>query len=215
MAELGIANLDDGSFEVFAETKAWNFQQGSMLQWWSAEPEGTVLYNTRCEDRFGCRLQKIDSGTTRDLPQPVAAVSHDGRYALSLNFSRLADERPGYGYEGVPDPWANEFASAEDGIRLLNMDTGKHELIISLAKMAAFQPDDTMVGAKHWFNHLLFSPDDKRFIFLHRWRRKGGNMDDAMVGAARHYTRMFTANPDGSDIYCLNPPDMTPEARAP
>jgi hypothetical protein len=28
-------------------------------------------------------------------------------------------------------------------------------------------------NAKHWFNHLLVSPDGTRFIFLHRWRGDG------------------------------------------
>jgi hypothetical protein len=51
-----------------------------------------------------------------------------------------------------------------------------------------------MEGVKHWFNHLLFNHDDTRFIFLHRWRRQEGR---------GHWTRMFTANPDGSDIHCV------------
>ena len=32
-AEVGFIELDTGKFEVMAETEAWNFQQGAMLQW--------------------------------------------------------------------------------------------------------------------------------------------------------------------------------------
>jgi hypothetical protein len=53
-----------------------------------------------------------------------------------------------------------------------------------------------MKGAKHWFNHLLVAPDGKRFIFLHRWQRPG---------QASFLTRMFTSNPDGTDLYVVDP----------
>jgi hypothetical protein len=39
--------MQDKSFHPFGETTAWNFQQGSMLQWHPASPEDTVIYNTR------------------------------------------------------------------------------------------------------------------------------------------------------------------------
>jgi len=47
------------------------------------------------------------------------------------------------------------------------------------------QPD-----IKHYFNHLLFSPDGSRFITLHRWQYPNG----------KRLSRMITANLDGSDV---------------
>ena len=50
---------------------------------------------------------------------------------------------------------------------------------------------------KHYFNHLLFSPDGSRFIFLNRWRiseYRASNPDTPFD------TRMLTATPDGRDI---------------
>jgi hypothetical protein len=46
-AVLGFIDMQDKSFHPFGETTAWNFQQGSMLQWHPASPEDTVIYNTR------------------------------------------------------------------------------------------------------------------------------------------------------------------------
>jgi len=209
-ATLGIVDLGAGfTFRAIGETTAWHWQQGAMLQWWPGDPEYSVIYNVRTDDGFGAVIQDIRSRALRRLPRPVAAVSHDGRTALSINFSRLADERPGYGYVGVPDPWRDVWAPEEDGIYAMDLETGRSELVISLARVRAFQPDGTMRDVKHWFNHLLFSPDDRRFIFLHRWRRPGGESTDAMHAVARHYTRMFTANPDGSGLFCLNDHEMT------
>ena len=58
-------------------------------------------------------------------------------------------------------------------------------------------------GASHWFNHLLFSTDGARFSFLHRW---GVRRPD---GSVPFTTRLFTARPDGSDLYALDPNGKT------
>lgn len=198
-ARIGLIDLEAGNgFGPLAETRAWCWQQGSMLQWHPAEPEHTIIHNDRRDGQFVCVIRDIASGKERVLPRPVAAVSRDGKKALSLNFARLADERPGYGYAGVPDPWAKAEAPDDDGLYLMDMETGDYKLIISLAQIVAFAPQPTMAGVKHWFNHLLFSPDDRRFIFLHRWRHGTGRL-----------TRLFTADIDGGSICCVNDHDMS------
>jgi len=201
-ATICVIDLADRKLERLASTYGWSWQQGAMLQWHPGDPENKIIYNDRREGRFVCIIRDIRSGSEDVLPLPVAAVSRDGKAALSINFSRLADERPGYGYAGVLDAYADQAVPDGDGIYLLDLASGQHELIISLAQISEFDRRDDMAGVKHWFNHLLFSPDDKRFIFLHRWRAPGG-------WKYGHYTRMFTANIDGTDIFCLNSHDMT------
>src|SRR5690606_31998878 len=56
----------------------------------------------------------------------------------------------------------------------------------------------------HWFNHLLISPDSKRFIALHRWKPSDPETGGPKSGGGWK-TRMITANVDGSDLYLLNP----------
>jgi len=200
---LGMIDLKEANrFQTVAETSAWSWQQGAMLQWWPGEPESTIVYNDRGGDEFVSVVQDIRTGSRRVLPRPVAAVNRTGKKALSLNFSRLADLRPGYGYAELPDKFADVKSPADDGIYLLDMQTGKYDLIISVAQMTALNPEPTMAGAMHWFNHFLFSPDDKRFIFLHRWFQKQGE-------GVYWFTRLYTANVDGTGIRCLNNQKMT------
>jgi hypothetical protein len=82
------------------------------------------------------------------------------------------------------------------------MESGQQELLISFADAARIPYEGGFSnGAKHWFNHLLFSPNGERFIFLHRWRgdkEKGG-----------FSTRLFTAGKDGKDLYDLDPLGQT------
>lgn len=203
-ARIGIVDLEgDGEFEPVAETYAWNWQQSTHLQWMPTAPDREIIYNIRQGDRYVACIHDVKSGKKRVLPRPIYAVSRSGKQAVSVNFSRIHACRPGYGYNGIPDPWADDLHSDEDGIYLMDLETGEAEFIISLAQAAAIEPDETIEGGKHWFNHLQFSTDDSRFLFLHRWHY---TMPNGQLG---RYTRLLTANPDGSDLYLLNKDDMT------
>src|SRR5699024_9452357 len=116
-----------GFIEV-ATTSAWSWQQGAMLQWHPSEPENTIVYNDFRGGKFVCVVRVINeprplgSGQQKIthheetaslrarlveekiLPRAVGAVSPDGKWAGCLNFARLHDERPGYGYCNAVDP---------------------------------------------------------------------------------------------------------------
>src|SRR5579885_3332996 len=52
-AALGVVDLDDDDrFLPFAESRAWNWQQGCMLQWLPSSGAHHVMYNDRAGDRF-------------------------------------------------------------------------------------------------------------------------------------------------------------------
>jgi hypothetical protein len=192
-------DLEDGSRWIpLAETPVWNWQQGTMLRWMPTAPDRLIIHNDRQGDAYVSVVRDVHSGETRTLPMPVYAVSNDGRSAVTLNFSRVNRTRPGYGYVGVPDRWETDPHPEEDGIYWMDLETGEHRPIVSLDQIASFRTDDTMRDGQHWFNHLQFNTDDSRFLFLHRWQ----------VGEGR-LTRLFTANPDGSDVCCVSDHEMT------
>jgi hypothetical protein len=125
-------------------------------------------------------------------------VSPDGRWAVSPDFRRLNDTRPGYGYAGLPDPNRDVLAPQDAGIWRMDLRTGEQKLVLSFADATRIlYTEGDWSGAKHWFNHLLVSPDGSRFIFLHRWR--------GVREKSGFSTRMFTANRDGKDLYVLDP----------
>jgi hypothetical protein len=195
IAVVGYIDLQHGrQWHPVGETTAWCWQQGAMLQWMPSAPDREVIYNTITQDGFGAAIVDIATGVSRTLARPVYALAPDGRAAVTLNFSRVHHARPGYGYAGVPDPWADQSAPKEDGIYHLDLKTGDSHLIVSLSQMAGYAPESSMEGAIHWFNHLQFNTAGTRFLFLHRWRAPD---------SVSRCTRMFTANPDGSDIYFL------------
>lgn len=172
---------------------SWCWQMGAILQWMPDDPNRTVMYNTRIGDRFVAVVHNIETGAKRVLPRPVYALGRDGKKAISVNFGRIHEQRPGYGYPGVPDQWADEHAPAADGLYLMDMTTGEHRLVLSYADIAACEPVPEMAGKKQWVNHIYFGPGDERIVFLHRFRLDDGGC----------VTRMMTADPDGKNLACV------------
>lgn len=199
--KVGMIDLEDNDRWIeLGETHAWNWQQGCMLQWRPGS-DHEVLWNDREGDRFVCRLLDIRNRTMRTIPRAIYSVSPNGRWAITTDFRRINDMRPGYGYAGISDPNGDILAPDNVGIWRVDLDTGKEEMILSIADVAniPFPGGDISTG-KHYFNHLLINTDGIRFEFLHRWR---------MPGAKSWSTRMITSSPNGSDIRVLDDNGMT------
>jgi Glycosyl hydrolases family 2, TIM barrel domain/Glycosyl hydrolases family 2, sugar binding domain/Glycosyl hydrolases family 2/Beta galactosidase small chain len=195
---LGMTDLHDNNKWIkIGESRAWGWQQGCMLQWIPGS-NSEVVYNDRRDGRFVAVVCNVFTRETRVLPRPIYTLSPNGRDALSVNFSRIDDTRPGYGYEGVTDPLGDDLHPKEDGIFSMDLKTGKSDLIITLDQIVTTGREQKENEGKHWFNHLLWSPDGSRFIFLHRWYKQAPKKKGWL-------TRMFTANAKGGDIHCVDP----------
>ncbi|MEX1231777.1 MAG: hypothetical protein WEB58_16145 [Planctomycetaceae bacterium] len=194
--QIGMVDLEDGDRWVeLGESRAWCWQQGCMLQWLPGA-DSTIVWNDRADDRFVCRMLDVKTGEGRTIGHPIYSLSSDGKSAVAPDFSRIADVRVGYGYNGLKDPYADDLAPEESGIFHIDLETGEAKLILSVAQIAKTREiPQNEPGVKHYFNHLLFNPDGSRFIALHRWRYPNGT----------RLTRMITANRDGSDIRVVIP----------
>lgn len=193
--EVGMVDLEDGDrWLPLGSSRAWGWQQGCMLQWVPGSGS-TVIYNDREGDRFVARLVDATTGRSRTVPHAIYALAPDGRTAVTTDFRRINEMRPGYGYAGLPDPWTALAAPAEVGIQRIDLDTGAATMLVSLADIVGVPRPGGFGPGKHWFNHLLVSPDGRRTIFLHRWRTEPG----------RWATRLFTVGLDGRELRELNP----------
>ena len=190
-ATIGTIDLEDSCrFRAVATTHAWSWQQGAMLHWLPEHGPNTIVFNDQVAGRYAARVMDINSGMSRVLTRPIAAVSHDQRSALSLNFARLR-VRPEVGYPGLADPWEGVDHPEEDGIYLVDLDNGAAELKVSLDEIASVRPHPSMHGAINWVNHLIFSPDDTQAMFVHRWWPPG---------APRYRTRFMLLRIDDGSV---------------
>ena len=191
---------DDNYCRVVAKTRTWNVQQGCMAQWLGPDFKDTIIYNDMRDGNYCSVILNVMSGKERVLPMPVYTVSTDGKTALSLDFSRLHSLRLGYGYSALPEATKDVALPDTTCIWKMNIETGEVTPLLKYTDFANFQPRPEMLeeGSVHKVNHLMLSPNGKRFMVLYRW-----------FCGQRKYTRLITCNVDGTDMYVLNDDDMT------
>lgn len=194
-AEIGVVDITNNHYEKLDETGAWCFQQGAMLQW-SSTGEDEIIYNSLSQDDYNATILNIHTGKKRYLDRPIATVSPKGDYALSINFARSFDFRPGYGYAAYHDHFYHKNHSKDDGVFRIDLKTGKSKLIMSLDQIWElshdfFKGNDEKISV----NHITFNTDGSRFLMLVRNFPESGKMWSTIT---------ITANSDGSDAYILS-----------
>lgn len=189
-AVLGLVDLESHDFIPLTTTRAWNFQQGCMAHWLGTSPDSLIIFN---DIREGKAISVIMNVHTKEevktIPHPVSAVSLDGKEALSINFSRLRLTRPDYGYGGEgQDPQGDVPLPKDDGIFLIDLETGDSKLLVSYDQVKDLIPT-LEEGNIAWFNHTLFSRGGSKIFWLAR--QMDGN---------RRITTSLTINRDGTGL---------------
>lgn len=190
---------DEGRVKKIAETRSWNVQQSCMLQWLGPDYSDRVIYNDYREGKYVSVILTISTMEEKVIPAPVYSVSDDGKFALTLDFSRLYNLRPGYGYYNVPEKTKGVALPDETAIWKVDLETGEVSPLLKYTDFANFQPRPEMQEKEsvHKVNHIMLSPNSKRFMVLYRW----------FIGE-RKYTRLVTCDVDGTDMYILSDDDM-------
>jgi hypothetical protein len=163
---INVYNLETKEHTILDETKAWNWQQGSMLQWTS---EIDVIYNIYDPEsqRYKAKSHNIKTGDCFLYELPIYAKGKKSDVFLSLNFTRLQLLAKGYGYNTYQE--ISLLPNDQDGIWMLNMKTNAIELILTINELVNYKPRSEFLGAKHYINHVEYCADDKSCIFIHRW----------------------------------------------
>lgn len=187
------------NYKVIASSLTWNVQQGCMAQWLGPGCNRQIIYNDLRNGKYCSVILDVFSGVERVLPMPVYTVSADGKTALSLDFSRLHNLRLGYGYSALPEETKDVALPDTPCIWKMDIETGEVTELFKYTDFANFQPRLEMQeeGSVHKVNHLMLSPNGKRFMVLYRW-----------FCGQRKYTRLITCNVDGTDMYVLSDDDM-------
>ena len=91
---IGVVDMKDGNrFIPFSTTRTWNFQEAAMAFWLPGEKD-TVVFNDMRDGKFCAVVMNWKTKQERVYPYPIAAVSEDGTWAISINYARLFLTRP-------------------------------------------------------------------------------------------------------------------------
>ncbi|MBU0730448.1 MAG: hypothetical protein KKE17_08805 [Proteobacteria bacterium] len=175
-------------------TLSWNWQQGAMAQWATIdqEQEQCVVFNVINEGILGMKIIRPGSTYEQFIPWPIQALSPRKPEALSINYKRLFLIRDCYGYAPEVNNFTGKMDAEKDGVWRINLKTGIGHLIISLKQLMGLHPVPEMFEADHKVNHLIYSSNGERFVFLHRYYNPQGR-----------FSRLYAANNDGSCLKLL------------
>lgn len=200
LIDTDLPETDNNRVKKIAETSSWNVQQACMAQWLGPDFSSHILYNDHREGEYVSIILTLADMSERIIHAPVYTVSADGKTALTLDFSRLYNLRPGYGYYNVKETTEGVALPDATAMWKIDLESGEVRPLLSYKDFATFQPRPEMqeAGAVHKVNHLMLSPSGERCMVLYRW-----------FVDQRKYTRLVTFNPtDGSDMYVLSDDDM-------
>ena len=96
IAEIGYIDLKKNQFIKIDETLAWNWQQGSHLQWLPPEFDNRIIYNSIKNNQFISIIHDLNTKEKKIIPFPIYVVHPNGKEALGVNYERLYWCRPGY-----------------------------------------------------------------------------------------------------------------------
>ena len=176
IARIKVFNLESGESKIVAETYAWNFQQGCMLQWLGQDFQERVIFNDfRRGQLVSVIFNVLADREEKEIPFPVYAVHPSGKFALSLDFSLLDEVREGYGYKN------GEIDARDHLIYSFDLDEPhdkKYTIYDGVLHNESL--DFTNPNGKHWADHLTISPSGDYFAFLHRQPLKSGGFSSQL-----------------------------------
>lgn len=189
-AAIGLVDAQTCEFEPLAQTRAFNFQQGSMLHWIDAGFGEEFTHNDWEGDRLVSRATNPKTRARRTIEGAIEAVSPVQPVAIGLNFARMAHCRAVVGYANRMDASSIQKHPQDDGLWRLDLVSGKSELILSIAAVVAAHPHKLTKDGPAWLDHVYFNPSGRRLMFLCRVRSGEGSW----------HSSMWTVNSDGSEL---------------
>ncbi len=146
---------------VISFSKAWNWQQGCRLRWFSGYDD-RIVFNFFENGHYGARIIDKNGNTLRDFNQPLYDISQNGNLGLSLNFERLGIMRPGYGYTCRNYSYSD---LQNESIYLIDLLTDTIIRRITYREIAEATSNQQILD-NFYINHLSFSPSGKLFLFF-------------------------------------------------
>ena len=159
------------------QTRGWNFQQGTMFYWNPTSAETQFFFNDRDQATNRIFTVLFDIGRNKrirefrydDTPVGNSGVAQDGGAFLAINYGRMARLRPVTGYPGGFDWTIGQKAPDDDGIFIIDPESGKKRLLVSFRRLAElvrrWKPD--VDKASLYINHTLWNrPGDRIYFYL-------------------------------------------------
>lgn len=171
LAEVCVIDLERRTLRAVHRTDGWALQLGAHLHW-HPKDDRLLFCNERGTGAGAAVRIDLETGELRRYPAPIYAVAPDGGWALSPALDLINASQQGY---GVPErPWRRRrlppgAPSSREGLHRLDLETGRAELMLSVADLVRPLPAEAARAATYLF-HVKIAPDGGRVFQVLRSR---------------------------------------------
>ena len=131
------------------------------------DTKSEVIWNNRQDGRYVSHVLDVKTAVEANA-KPVYSVGPDGQWAVTADFARIQRLRPGYGYQGVEDPFVDQRAPKDSGIWRLNLQRRKRSSYRSPIWPPCRMAKSCVLELREPSAHQPWASD---LLFLHRWRK--------------------------------------------
>ncbi len=179
--KLKVKNINNGESRSIGETLSYNWQQGSRLHWIKSDLVMFNIYNKELK-LYECVCYNVDKLEEICRFNKPIQESYKDEYFLSINYCRLWSMRPDYCYRNIAPMTSEELSNLHnDGIWLTDFTSHETVLLHSLKEIVDCDSKKFYYNCQHNVNHLMCSPNGKKFIFIHRSYLKNRRYDRLLV----------------------------------
>lgn len=209
-ADVSLVHLDkpEGKFfnvEKIDMSSGWNLQQGTMFYWNPENPASQFFFNDR-DPKTGKvftvlfdvdKRKRIQEYRFDDTPVGNSGVCPVGKSFLAINYARMARLRPVTGYRDATDWTEGKSAPDDDGIFVIDIQSGKERLLVSFARLEAELNKNGFVtkGEPLFINHTLWNRDGEYIYFYVRGGWQTGQDRNKRIDV------VCTIKADGTDLF--------------
>lgn len=169
-------NGELGDFVKLSSSIAWNYHKGCRLQW---VDDNRIIFNTSLNNKLVSKIIDVNTKEENIITTPIDTVykSETECVAATFSYGRLQLCMPGYHYPYDDESFKSSKYPSETGLFLLDLNTGKKELLINLADLAKEFCNDDPEQYYHYVTHTEFSKDGRYLSFLYRRMIDGGDIN--------------------------------------
>ncbi|MBY8155777.1 hypothetical protein KW499_18415 [Vibrio fluvialis] len=171
-----VKSINEGEIVFERNTSAFNWQQGSKLQWVS---DDEIIFNDIVDDSVVSILYNLSTKKETIIEQSIYDAFNK-EFFISIDYRVLEKLRPDYAYFRKHGWGHIKF----DEQKIIYSEFGDNVRdIISIKKINQdFPLKFDCDFSKQKFNHIMISPEGKKFVFLHRaYNDAGARIDRFFV----------------------------------
>ena len=147
---------------VIGSSSAWNWQQGSELQWID---DDTIIFNDFVHGNLIAKSVNISTRKDYNFKYPVSGINVSKKIYASACFQSFSEEMPGYGYFFGKN---RKSPNKRNELLLLSLKTGDISATIDMSRFS------TNISSRFGcISHIQFSENGKFCAFLVRRQRFG------------------------------------------